>query len=419
VAAFTGGWTLDAAESILGTLGDGSDILDALEALVDHSLVRSVEAANGEPRFHLLETIREYAREQLEAEDEVATAAKAHAAYFAAFAELADAGLRGNDQQTWLNRLAPEYPNIQAALRWSIDADPRLCLQLGVAMWWFWDLRGNFAEGRDWLERALERVESAPLALRAAALNGIGGLAEGQSDGDRARAAFIEAIDLRRALGDVRGTGVVLNNLGIVERDLGNAAASEAAWLEAMAIFERLGDSSRVATVIGNLGILARDRGDFVEAARLYETGLAVDREQNDLRNVSADLNNLGLVALHLDELERSAGLFLESLVLKRSFGDRSGIAEVIEGLAGIAGRLGDGLQAARFYGASEAIRTAIGAPLSETELGPYRTYVEEARATVADRRFEAAWEDGRRLDFEHAADEAIRWAEGMPEHST
>jgi non-specific serine/threonine protein kinase len=420
VSVFVGGWTLEAAEHVFAAdgaagpgAGDGAvDALGLLEALADQSLIRSTAATGGEPRFAVLETIREYAREQLETDGRTAIVAAAHAEHVTAFAELADRGLRGSDQEIWFNRLIVEVPNVEAALRWSIEADPDLCLRLAVAMWWFWDLRGDFREGRAWLERALAACPDVGAALRATALNGIGNLAEGLGDGERSRAAFLEAIDLRRALGDEFGTGIVLNNLGIIERDLGHADAAEAAWLEALAIFEAAGKPERVATVVGNLGILARDRGDFAEAQRLYEAGLEVDRARNDLRSVSADLNNLGLVALHLSELVKSGRLFHESLLLKRSFGDRSGIAEVIEGLAGIAGRRGDGLRAARLYGSAEAIRTAIGAPHTETEVAPYRAYVTEARALLDPVSFDAAWADGRTLDFASAVAEAVAWSE-------
>ena len=183
---------------------------------------------DGEARYGYLDTIREYALEQLTEAGTREAVELAHARFFTEFAEIADRGLRGSGQQGWSARIASDNNNIRAATRWLLDHEqPALASRIATAMWWYWDVHGDLAEGRRWIEEALE-AETTPSG-RSLLLNGLGCLSESQRDLGAATAALTEALAIRRSQGDEVGIAVVLNNLGIAHRDAGEAEASEAA----------------------------------------------------------------------------------------------------------------------------------------------------------------------------------------------
>jgi non-specific serine/threonine protein kinase len=163
LAVFAGGWTTEAAEAIAGA-GDN------LDALAYKSLVAVGEGAGGEPRFTMLETIREYALERLNERGETAALRERHAAYYLHLAETAQPNLQTGEQAAWLERLDADHDNLRAALSWAHDCgEATLAVNLGAALWRFWEMRGHFTEGRRWLAAALEQGQSAAAAARAAA----------------------------------------------------------------------------------------------------------------------------------------------------------------------------------------------------------------------------------------------------------
>jgi predicted ATPase len=200
LGVFQGGFTLDAAEAV----AQGppvTDLMAGLTTLVEASLLgRAVEP--GQTRFWMLETIREYALEQLRAAGEDKEIGDRHARFYAALVEQAEPKLTGADQARWLDRLEAEHANLQAALRWtSQTGDTELALLLAARLWRFWQLRGHFAEGRRWLEETLATEESASMA-RAKALIGLAGLCYWQGDWDAAEAAYGQARELAKGLDD-------------------------------------------------------------------------------------------------------------------------------------------------------------------------------------------------------------------------
>ena len=257
-------------------------MLDVLSTLVNYSLLQA-DLTSDTPRFTMLETVREYAWEQLRANSETEAAARAHAAYFQAFAERAAPELLGPAQVMWLARVEYEHPNLQTALEWALshEGDPEIGLALAGALWRFWSIRGYFREGRAWLERAVEMARCAGLdracsdALEsqqarcvayANALHGAGALAADQNDYSRAAELYHECLEMRRALGDIRGTAHIVNNLGRIASFQGDYAQAIARYEESLALKRTLNDLDGVASTLNNLGLVYVQLGDFTRA---------------------------------------------------------------------------------------------------------------------------------------------------------
>ena len=200
------------------------EVLDVLASLMDKSLLHRAETKDGEVHFWMLETVKEYVLERLEAAGEEEEIRRAHATHYLALAEEARPELQGPRQTEWFDRLENEHDNLRTALRWAFEGgDPEMALRLTAKLWWFWYKRGHLSEARRWLEEALENSAS-PTPARAEALDGAGVLARNQSDYEQAQAWLEECLILRRKLGDKAGTSTVLIDLGTVAGDRGDHA---------------------------------------------------------------------------------------------------------------------------------------------------------------------------------------------------
>jgi predicted ATPase/class 3 adenylate cyclase len=333
LAVFAGGWTLDAAETVTGLGGDPPlPVFDGLDALHDTSLIRLQEPvvsdAGAEPRFAMLQTIREFAAEQLVASEELTRTKEAHASWFLELARTAEPHLPGPSAVSWLDRLESDHDNLRGALDWlRSQGDGDRALTLASSLWRFWWLRGHVAEGREQLETALAVTGSEASAARASALDGAGVLAEAQGDYDRAEALHQESLTLSRDRGDKTGIARALGNLGVVAFDRGDTGQATALLEESLALAREIGDQLLVATALNDLGIVAYERGDLDRAEPLYQESLALRRQAGSGSEIARSLNNLAGVAFARDDFDRACQLFAESLGLYRDAGDRWGAA--------------------------------------------------------------------------------------------
>jgi len=416
-SVFVGGWTLAALEDVCDTgAGPEIDVLSALAALVDWNMVCQNEQADGEPRFTMLETIREYAMERLAERGEEAVYQAAHATYFLALAETAAPELKGSARHMWLSRLDLEHDNLRAALRWSIDtAAADVGLRLAAALWRFWYIHGHMREGRRWLADALALPGAAqvPVTTRAEAINGAGALAHAQDDCEFAATLYEESLALRRASSDDAGAAGSLLNLGNLAIDQGDYARATSLLEESLALRRKLGDQWGVAAALNSLGEIARSQGASARALTLFETSLSLRRQIGDQRGIAMTLNNLGSAALAHEDLARARAAHDEGLTLYRALGDQQGVAttlsylarvllaeqdwagaralwresldlyqqlgnrqgliEVLEGLAAVACRGEQYPDGVRLYGVADRARATFGLPLppvAEVERG-------------------------------------------------
>jgi tetratricopeptide (TPR) repeat protein len=359
---FAGGFTLAAAAAVAGA-GD-EEVTEEVEALVEQSLVRVADGTDGEPRFAMLETIREYAGEALVAAGEATEWRGRHAAHVAALIEQAEAALSGPDQAAWLNRLDAEEANIRLALAWLADGDPNRALPVAAALARYWSLRGHLAEGRGWLERVLATTTEAavPAAIRLKALDGLGGLTFTQNDYPATRAIAEQALALAETSGDEAATAAARVSLGAVAYKQGDHATAGEHYEAALTVFLRLGDRRGTARARNNLGLIAWRRGELDPADALFRAAAGDYGAVGDEASVAFVLSNrVGVVADRMGPAA-AAPLGEEVLAIQRRLGDRPRLANTLENLAGLDAARGDHRQAIARHEEALAIWRAIGA---------------------------------------------------------
>jgi predicted ATPase/transcriptional regulator with XRE-family HTH domain len=417
LGVFAGGCTLEAAQAICGEAG--ADMLGELSALVDQSLLQSV-AGEGEeePRFVLLETIREYALAQLAAQGELAAMRERHLAWCVALAEQAASALPGPDQPSWLRRLEDELDNLRSGLSYARERGAgEACLRLAGALWRFWLTRGYFQEGRAWLEAALAEGPGAPPAVRARALNGAGNLASRQGDYERATALHEETLALHRALGERQGIAGSLSSLGVVASRQGRYERAAALLTESMAIWRSLGDRRGMANALSDLGWVAQARGEYGNAAELLGQALALYGELADPWGIAYVQGSLGWVGYLQGEYGGAAALLEEALARYRQLDDRWGIANVLVNLGWVAQARGDHGRAAALYEESAVLYRALGDRRSLANALVNRGWVAQARgdhgqaATMLGESLQLSQEIGA-TDVLAEALEALAWVE-------
>ncbi len=449
LAVFAGGYTLTAIEAVCADDVDDAGVgtLDSLGALVDKSLVQRDGNLDGEPRFAMLETVREFGLDLLVASGEAEGTYRRHAAHYAALAETAEPELVGPRQAVWLDRLDRDAANVRAALGWALaGGDGVLGVRMAGALGRYWERRGHLGEGRGWLERAVDGRKGPPVA-RAKALNAAGWLAYRQSAHDRAVALAEESIAVYRAVGDADGVAQALNTLGAALLRRGDARGASAAHVESLRIRRARGDRAGVAASITNLGLVAEYEGDFARAATLYADGLALYRQLGDTRYVAWALYNvasalqhqgdaalavargqeglalfrdledtfgmalalqvLGDVACDERQYARASTLHLESVGLYEALGNRLGLAEGLESMGRVAVAREQPERAGRLYGAAAALRAAIDAPMSPVERAAYERTTAALRTTLSPAALAAVWAEGGTLSLADAVREA------------
>jgi predicted ATPase/class 3 adenylate cyclase len=468
LSVFSGGATLEAIEAVCNA--DGAlqlDVLDGVSSLFDKSLIYGMRnkadqsiPRSEEPRFGMLETIREFGMELLRSANsaEAAELCRQHALYYLALAEQGATGIHGHQQIWWLDRLEVEHENLQAALSWAIQqGDAETTLDLASALRDFWDFRSYYNEGYKWLTEALALPGAAAHnARRAGALIGLIRISFFQNDWAATRAFSDEGVaifrelelDERRKLGRLlAGHGSVLIFQG--EREEGRAAAEEgisvlrqsgdkaaladglvirgigasaygdldtaqASFEEGAVLAREVGHMWALAQALNSLGDIARLKQDYARARELYEESLGLYRLLNDRSDIPASLHNLGHVALAQGDIAEAKKLFAEALQLQVSRKNRHGVAECLAGLAGVAGAEKEIERAARLFGAAEAIREDMGALTYAAELADYERNLAAARAQLGgdpakEAAWDGAWQEGRAMSIEQAIAYALQ----------
>jgi predicted ATPase/class 3 adenylate cyclase len=420
LGVFAGGATLEAAEAVVSP-DWYHDVFAALASLVDKSLLRTREGMVREPRFTMLETVREYALERLAAGGEEMVTRQRQATYCLSQVEPAGAELHqsafgrwgGPEHSRWLKRVATELDNIRGALAWATESrDAEMALRLSSAIEDFWDLRGYFREGRHWLERSLAIDATAPQALRARALLAAGNLAHSQGDDESAATHVREGLKLFKELGDVRGAGIALFNLGILTEDQGDYINATRLLLDAREHFEAVEDDSYVLGVKYHLGVVLYGQRDLARATATLEEVEREARQKDDGVHLAAVLTYLGLIACEQGVLAPAAVSLAEALTLDQAGVDLQGIIGGLAAIAVLAAVNGNYELGCRLLSAADHQRERIG-------LGPFalpeRAAFERARDTVCTQldagAYEEAWSAGRALSLQAAITEALQVA--------
>jgi len=446
LAVFAGGFDLEAAEAVCaGDTVAQAEVLDLLDHLVDKSLVLA-DISGAQVQYRLLGTVRQYARERLQASGEADEASQRHRGWYLGLVDQAKVEfIRGPESAAWLERLERDHDNLRAALSFSSHepGGSEAGLRLTAGLWRFWEIRGYLEEGRSWLEQMLARTASAPSALRANALTGAGVLAAMQGDYpaayafneeslalhrqlgnpnsiayglnnlaniavqqgayERACALYAETNELLRTTGDAHGRAFGLINLADAKARLGDMAAARAHFEESMAVFEQHGDRWGMASALDSFGLVAGRQGDVAEARSFHDRAMTISRELGDGRGVARALSHLADLAADEGDIERAAALLRESIALRRAMGDLPGLATTLERLAWVMGEGGRSDEArregaARLLGAADALRESIRVPVSPQARTDHARRADALAVSLGPARFEAARLAGRAM---------------------
>lgn len=406
LSVFAGGWGLDAVSAVTGC--DPAEALPAVSALVDQSLV-ALDHGRAQPRYDMLDVVREYAAARLAAAGETRDVERRHAVHYLALCEAAEPQLVRTGQRDWFRRLEADRGNLRRGMAWAIDSgEAELALRYTVALWRFWRQLGEFAEGRRRSEAALAVAGAAGPSLRAKALCGTAALAFPQGDHARMAELAAEALEPARRSDDPIDLRNVLTIQGMVAMCQGRYAEALPLYTRCVAICRALGRSWHQATSHLNLGAALLQTGRIDEAVAAFGRALRLYRDLGDDVFASRVLNHLAYAALARDDLAGADRLARESLAGVFRHGERQGTAEALETLAAVAARRGQPLRTAELAGAAATIREAIAAhpaPFDTAITGP----VIEAARTRADRaQWTRAWDGGRDLGAEDAVAHAL-----------
>jgi tetratricopeptide (TPR) repeat protein len=477
LSVFVGGFTLAAAEWMAASEGDGvttysnrgdqvlggtkadipssqhpipithhADTLDALTALVDESLVQTTVQSDGERRFGMLETVREYALERLAEAGGEGMTRRRHAEYCLTLAEHADPWQ--SIPPPWLDLLQVEHNNLRSALTWSMAHDPEVALRLSSGLWRFWSQRGYWSEGRSWLEQALANDTGTTGSMRARALGGAGKIAVEQGDFEEARRCFEASLALARQLNDERLAARALESLGVVASNQSEFDRALELFKDALLRLRALQDQAAIGRCLCHLGLVADRQGEHERAIDYYEEALPLARATDDESLAALLLGNLGGAYISSGDLACGEALYAEALDQSRKLGDRFGVAinlynlaDCVKGRGEVAGawdqyreslvithELGErhlasrildrvaqllvtaGLPrpAAHLLGAAAAHRREIGDTLFPIEEESVTEAIATTRAALGEEAFKAAWDTGESLSPDQVVAEAL-----------
>jgi tetratricopeptide (TPR) repeat protein len=455
LSVFNAPFGVEAASSVFGPAdGVSVDVHEGLTLLADGSLLTVTQSATGASRFSMLETVREYGLELLDAHRETHAVWAALAEYCVTVAETAESELHGADQAQWMARLEREHTTLLLVLRWTREAAQfSIGLRIAGALWRFWYSHGYLSEGRRQLEdllTALDAHDSVPAAVLAKAFRGAAVLAAVQGDYARAEILSEQGLKLYRGVADVRGEAAMLVILGSIGHYTGDYATAWARYQESLSLFRAERDEPSISVALNNLANIAKEQGRTAESITLYEESLTIKRRLGDSRGIGIALNNLGTMALaqgaydraallgeealdllralgdkdvtaaidtvaraalHRGDTRRAASLYDEGLKVSQAAGDRELIAFCLQGMGRVAAAEGDMGRAGTLYGAEEALRTLVGAPLSPSEAPEHGMSLDAARTALGEDAFKRAWDRGLVMDLEAAIAFAFKTA--------
>lgn len=453
LSVFAGGWTYEAAEAVCSEL----DVLDLLTQLVNKSLV-AMENEGREPRYRLLETVRQYARDKLLEMGDTEATRDAHFYYFFGLAERVAPKLRRFGASEWVEQLDLEHDNIRAAMQWGLDSHVEDVLRMIPLLLYFWNRRGYEEEGRNLIREALRRTEQlreieGEDAHRRQRLIGevwhsLAMLAYSQGDNTHAVEASEQAAALARQLNDKRLLAIALGFEASGAMFLGNTEGIQALLQEGLAAANESGDPYAVGLPLAmyalasglvtgdfaaasadlekgykllkesgddwgatmsrlSAGMIAKYRGDYAEARKQFTAIEPLFRDLGDQHRINMVRSELAHIEGYEGHYQQAESMYRETIKVWQRIGHRAAVAHQLESLAAMAQHKEDGERAARLFGAAEALREKILIPMTVREQQEYDRHVTDLRAGMDPERFEPAWQSGRLLSM----DQAVRLA--------
>jgi len=451
LAVFSGGWTFESAEAVIGE----ENVMDGLSGLVNKSLV-NVEENESEARYRFLETIRQYAAEKLQESQHAAEPRDRHLDYFFRYGQRADENRLSSPTSTWLRQLEIEHDNLRVALRWALESQPKIALQMVYVLSNFWLTRGLMTEGCDWCRAALARAESlahhrdlvlprtqANLALAMMSVNH-GRHADAQT-------AAQQGVELARGLEDVIWLVRSLNFLGLASAFAGDETLAFNSLQEGESLCRKWNYQEELAAVLqslayitleirgqsaveqvqayleeslsisqvsvnlnalvmteGTMARLALYKGNFQESREHADRMLALHEEMGDQLSITSHNSEVAHVLRRYGIIEEALGLYKATIQEWREFGHRGAVAHQLECLAFIAKAKEQGERAVRLMGAAEALREVSRSPMTPNEHMLYDREVAELRTGLDKPVFAALWAEGRSMTMDQAIAYAV-----------
>ncbi|MGH2360518.1 MAG: ATP-binding protein [bacterium] len=412
LSVFVGGWDLDAAVAI----GNGLnlDIFEGMASLVDKSLVTRVDQPDGEARFTMVESVRQFAAECLEAGKETHPARTAHAAHFTGVAERLERQFGTDDEDRAITALGMEQANLRTALEWALDhGDLAPGIRLVAALGWLWYARGDLADGRAQIERVVSAASAVDDTedLQGMALIPAGVLAWADADYARARLHLTEALRRSQRAGERRRSVLAKAFLGHLARADGDYEQAAALHEECLAEFQALENARGRAWALYDLGLVERDRGAVGEAQRYFNESRTLFQDMDYHWAVAWASWNLGGLAVQRGALIEAASLYAESLLFYQASQDRRGIAQSLEGLAKIAARKGAFGDAVQLLAAADNLRKTLGIRLIDAEQDENTRLLASAEVELGAGERHRLWSAGRGRSVQAAVQAALEVA--------
>jgi tetratricopeptide (TPR) repeat protein len=382
-------------------------------------LIIAKDTSDGIMRFRMLEVVREYALEFLEKSGEAEETRQNHATYYLALAEKAEPHVRAAQSTAWLNRLEEEYDNLHVVLIWSAGRNTEITVRLTSALTYYWLLRGHYAEGRQYLETALNLcIESASLN-RWKLLIGAGKITRSQGDFQFSGKFFEESLRVAEALKDKFLIEVSNRHLGLLALMQNDITKSREYLKESLTLGKQLNNKIMIAISVNALGEIARAENDYEKAEHFYEEALTALKETGSMEGIGVVLNNLAAISFHKGNYLNALQHYTEALMTGRKLGYKVQISYSLDGFAALAAHFGDSECAAVLAGAAENLRESIGHKIEPSERKFREVYLSELRDAMnamGKAVFASAYERGRKLKLDEAIDLALSLARELGE---
>jgi len=395
LAVFVGGFTLEAARAMnTGETASATHVLRLLKGLVEKSFVLFDEKALPDPRYRLLEPVREVAVEKLMAAGGRTAARDRHRDWFLSYAVRADTELQGTQEALWLDRIDADQENFRDALKWSVEAQTRL--RLALALHRFWLKRGPAMEARAWLEGALHHAAGIPDSERAKTLNVLGSFAWTQNEIEVAKQYYEESFTIYKRLNILPETAKVLNNLAMIARYKGDFAQATLFYQQCLKIYRDLNEDRVLCVILNNLGAALIEAKDYNAAIPLLEESRRLHHDRGDASGEGTVLYNLGDAALSCERYEDAEKYFIESLRIFFKLGEGKGLVLTWVALATVYTHFGHFTRAVRLLSAAQFAAERTGTPLSQTTQERFNTTAACLRQALSPDPFNHAWFEGQ-----------------------